>query len=58
MRGTGESGGCLEQTAQNQIDDGGRVIEYLGRDAPWSNGRVGMYGASYDAETQICWATA
>lgn len=53
VRGTGESGGCLEQTAQNQIDDGARVIEYLGRDAPWSNGRVGMYGASYDAETQI-----
>jgi X-Pro dipeptidyl-peptidase len=53
VRGTGESGGCLEQTAQNQIDDGGRVIEYLGHEAPWSNGRVGMYGASYDAETQI-----
>lgn len=53
VRGTGESGGCLEQTAANQIDDGARVVEYLGKDAPWSNGRVGMYGASYDAETQI-----
>jgi len=53
VRGTGESGGCLEQTAKNQIDDGARIVEYLGRDAPWSNGRVGMYGASYDAETQI-----
>ena len=53
VRGTGESGGCLEQTAANQIDDGARVVEYLGRDAPWSNGKVGMYGASYDAETQI-----
>jgi X-Pro dipeptidyl-peptidase len=53
VRGTGESGGCLEQTASNQIDDGARVIEYLGRDAPWSNGNVGMYGISYDAETQI-----
>ncbi|MGH2754959.1 MAG: CocE/NonD family hydrolase, partial [Actinomycetota bacterium] len=53
VRGTGESGGCLEQTAANQVDDGARVIEYLGKEAPWSNGRVGMYGASYDAETQI-----
>jgi X-Pro dipeptidyl-peptidase len=53
VRGTGESGGCLEQTSDNQIDDGARVVEYLGRDAPWSNGKVGMYGVSYDAETQI-----
>lgn len=53
VRGTGESGGCLEQTAANQIDDGARVVEYLGRDAPWTNGKVGMYGISYDGETQI-----
>jgi len=53
VRGTGESGGCLEQTASNQIEDGARVVEYLGRDASWSNGKVGMYGISYDAETQI-----
>jgi putative CocE/NonD family hydrolase len=53
VRGTGESGGCLEQTAAKQIDDGARIVEYLGRDAAWSNGRVGMYGISYDGETQI-----
>ena len=53
VRGTGDSGGCLEQTAEKQIDDGARVVEYLGKDAPWSNGRVGMFGRSYDAETQI-----
>ena len=53
VRGTGESGGCLEQTAENQISDGALVVEYLGKDAPWSNGKVGMYGRSYDAETQI-----
>lgn len=53
VRGTGESGGCLEQTAENQIDDAARIVEYLGRDAPWSNGNVGMYGHSYDAETQV-----
>lgn len=53
VRGTGESGGCLEQTAENQIDDGARIVEYLGRDAAWSDGNVGMYGVSYDAETQV-----
>lgn len=53
VRGTGESGGCLEQTATNQIKDGARIVEYLGKRASWTNGRVGMYGASYDAETQI-----
>lgn len=53
VRGTGESGGCLEQTGPRQIDDGARVIEYLGGQAPWSNRKVGMYGISYDAETQI-----
>ena len=58
VRGTGESGGCLEQTAEDQIKDGANVVEYLGKDAPWSNGRVGMYGASYDAETQISTAGA
>jgi X-Pro dipeptidyl-peptidase len=53
VRGTGESGGCLEQTASDQWKDGANVVEYLGHDAPWSNGKVGMYGISYDAETQI-----
>jgi X-Pro dipeptidyl-peptidase len=53
VRGTGASGGCLEQTADDQISDGALVVEYLGKDAPWTNGRVGMFGRSYDAETQI-----
>jgi predicted acyl esterase len=53
VRGTGESGGCLEQTAANQTADGANVVQYLGRDAPWSDGNVGMYGRSYDAETQL-----
>lgn len=53
VRGNFRSGGCLEQTADKQIDDGARVIEYLGRDAPWADGNVGMYGHSYDAEVQV-----
>jgi predicted acyl esterase len=52
VRGNQESGGCMEQTSRKQIDGAARVIEYLGRDAPWSNGNVGTYGISYDAEAQ------
>jgi predicted acyl esterase len=53
IRGRNKSGGCVDQTGPLQIDDTARVIEYLGRDAPWSDGSVGMYGISYDAETQV-----
>ena len=53
VRGTGNSGGCLEQTGPRQIKDGARFVEYLGKDAPWTTGKVGMWGVSYDAETQI-----
>ncbi|MFP5372515.1 MAG: CocE/NonD family hydrolase, partial [Actinomycetes bacterium] len=52
VRGTGHSDGCLEQTSTLQIDDTARVIEHLGT-ADWSTGAVGMYGHSYDAETQL-----
>ncbi len=51
VRGTGDSGGCLEQTAEKQRQDGYDVIEWLAAQ-DWSNGRVGMYGISYDGETQ------
>lgn len=52
VRGTGEAGGCLEQTAENQIEDGVRYVE-LAAKVPYSSGVVGMFGKSYDAETQI-----
>jgi X-Pro dipeptidyl-peptidase len=52
VRGTGNSGGCLEQTSTKQIDDTARVIHFLGTEAPYSDGNIGMYGVSYDAETQ------
>lgn len=51
VRGTGDSGGCLEQTATLQRQDGHDVVEWLAGQ-PWSNGNVGMFGKSYDAETQ------
>ncbi len=51
VRGTGDSGGCLEQTAQLQWQDGYDSVEWFASQ-PWSNGKVGMFGKSYDAETQ------
>lgn len=57
VRGTGESGGCLEQTGPLQTKDGFRVVEDLASQS-WSNGRVGMIGISYDGETQQSTATA
>lgn len=53
VRGTGGSGGCIEQTGANEVDDGARIVEYLGRDAPWTSGSVGMYGQSYAGATQL-----
>jgi X-Pro dipeptidyl-peptidase len=51
VRGTGNSGGCLEHTGRNEAKDGYAVVEHLAS-RPWSNARVGMVGISYDAETQ------
>ncbi|MGH2710696.1 MAG: CocE/NonD family hydrolase, partial [Actinomycetota bacterium] len=51
VRGTGESGGCLEQDGPNQAQDFKTLVEYFAAQ-PWSNGRVASYGKSYDAETQ------
>jgi predicted acyl esterase len=56
VRGTGESGGCLEQTGPLQTQDGYDTVQWLA-EQPWSNGKVGMYGKSYDAETQQSTAT-
>jgi putative CocE/NonD family hydrolase len=51
VRGTGESGGCLEQDGPNQAKDFKTLIEHFAAQ-PWSNGKVASYGKSYDAETQ------
>lgn len=58
VRGTGNSDGCIEVGGPLEVDAAVRVIEYLGRDAPWSNGRVGMYGLSYIGYTQLGAATS
>lgn len=57
VRGSGGSGGCIEQTAGNEVDDGARIVEDAGEKAPWSARRVGLYGISYRGGTQLATAT-
>ena len=40
---------------RNELDDGYDTDEWLGRQ-PWSNGRIGAIGGSYDGLTQLCQA--
>ena len=51
VRGTGESGGCLEQDGPNQAKDFKILVEHFAAQ-PWTNGKVASYGKSYDGETQ------
>ncbi len=52
VRGNHQAGGCIDQTGPEQWQDGYDYVEWLGTQ-DWSNGKVGMYGVSYDAETQF-----
>jgi predicted acyl esterase len=51
VRGTGNSGGCASQDGEDQARDFATWVDWAASQ-PWSNGRVGGYGKSYDAETQ------
>jgi X-Pro dipeptidyl-peptidase len=53
--GTRESSGCYDFGGIRERETGAAVVDYLG-ELPWSNGRVGMIGGSYDGTTQ--YATA
>ncbi|MDX1594934.1 MAG: CocE/NonD family hydrolase, partial [Gammaproteobacteria bacterium] len=47
MRGSGDSGGILEdEYTQQELDDGVEVLRWLG-EQPWCTGRVGMMGISW-----------
>ncbi|MBI4392464.1 MAG: CocE/NonD family hydrolase [Euryarchaeota archaeon] len=46
VRGTGDSGGCMDLRGQLDIEDAYRLTEWLGT-REWSNGKVGFIGASY-----------
>ena len=51
-RGYGESGGCNDYGGIGEQSDAYAAVEYFGKQ-PWSNGKVGMWGKSYDAWTQV-----
>lgn len=61
VRGTYNSGGCWEYGGLREREDGYDLVEWLGGvmhdrqtsspAAVWSNGRVAMFGASYDGTT-------
>lgn len=53
--GTRESSGCYDHGGVRERETGAAVVEFLAAQ-PWSSGKVGMIGASYDGTTQ--WATA
>jgi predicted acyl esterase len=51
-RGYGESGGCNDYGGIGEQDDAYASVEWAGTQS-WSTGRVGMWGKSYDAWTQV-----
>ena len=52
LRGTGRSQGCLDYLGPKDRADAYDIVEWLGSQ-PWSSGRVGMTGHSYDAMAAI-----
>jgi uncharacterized protein len=50
VRGTGESGGCFDAGGHDEQLDQDALITWLASQ-PWSNGRVGMGGLSYNGFT-------
>lgn len=52
LRGFGGSSGCYDLTGPGEQADVRTFVEWAAT-AAWSNGRVGMYGKSYDAVTGL-----
>jgi uncharacterized protein len=55
-RGFGGSGGCLDWVGPGEQADVKAAIQWSAKQ-PWSTGKVGMYGKSYDAVTGLVGAT-
>lgn len=51
VRGTGDSGGCMDLMGPKERHDIDQAVTWLGTQ-PWSNGNVGLFGGSYDGSTQ------
>ncbi len=52
LRGTGSSDGCYDIGGPGEQADVHAAVEWAASQ-PWSTGRVGMFGSSYDAWTQV-----
>jgi uncharacterized protein len=52
VRGTGSSGGYWNDLGDREQRDGYEVVEWAAQQ-PWSNGAIGMWGASYLAISQL-----
>ena len=52
LRGFGASGGCGDLGGPGEQMDAKAAVEWAAAQ-PWSTGRVGMYGISYDGWTQV-----
>ena len=52
LRGVGGSGGCGDMGGVGEQADVKAAVEWAASQ-PWSNGKVGMWGVSYDAWTQV-----
>jgi len=52
LRGFGGSSGCLDWGGPGETADVVSAVEWAA-DQPWSNGKVGMYGKSYDGVTGL-----
>lgn len=55
VRGTGDAGGCMEMMSAKEVSDVEQMIDWLAIQ-PWSNGKVGIIGLSYDGT--MAWALA
>ncbi len=52
VRGNHEAGGCIDQSGPDQWQDGYDYVQWIAEQG-WSDGNVGMWGASYVGETQF-----
>jgi putative CocE/NonD family hydrolase len=52
VRGTGNSGGCLDFFGEDEQRDQAALIDWAAAQ-PWGSGRVGMFGGSYPGTTVL-----
>jgi putative CocE/NonD family hydrolase len=53
--GTGNSGGCYDYGGKREKETGYDLVEWIAKQ-PWSTGKVGMIGGSYDGTTAMATA--